>query len=150
MDGETARALVLEIVRGDTTSAEAARKHGLTVAEIEDWRDRFLSGAGNALKSKPLDDEALREAEVKKLKQKIGELVMDIDIIKEAAKPYMPNPSGRQSSVLKQNASETSSRSLFGRLHAPRLPPTVCHTLGHVPADCASRFCRGKRKVFRG
>ena len=28
--------LVLEIVRGDTTPAEAARKHGLTVAEIED------------------------------------------------------------------------------------------------------------------
>ena len=103
-------ALVLEVLRGDTTSAEAARKHGLTVAEIEDWRDRFLSGAENALKSKPLDEEALREAEVKKLKQKIGELVMDIDIIKEGkkiapgdfsvAEPYMPNPSGRQSSVL--------------------------------------------------
>jgi len=79
-------ALVLEILRGDTTAAEAARKHGLTVAEIEDWRDKFLSGAENALRSKPLDDEALREAEVKKLKQKVGELVMDIDILKEAAK----------------------------------------------------------------
>ena len=29
-------ALVLEIVRGETTAAEAARKHGLTVAEVED------------------------------------------------------------------------------------------------------------------
>src|SRR5438105_3828920 len=79
-------ALVLEILRGDTTAAEAARKHALTVAEIEEWKDRFLSGAENALRSKPLDDEALREAEVKKLKQKVGELVMDIDILKEAAK----------------------------------------------------------------
>ena len=34
-------ALVLEILRGDTSLAEAARKHGLTVAEIEEWRDRF-------------------------------------------------------------------------------------------------------------
>lgn len=86
-------ALVLEILRGDTTSAEAARKHGLTVAEVEEWKDRFLSGAENALKSKPLDDEALREAEVKKLKQKIGDLVMDIDILNEAAKLH---PTARQ------------------------------------------------------
>ncbi len=35
-------ALVLELLRGDTSVAEAARKHGLTVAEIEDWRERFL------------------------------------------------------------------------------------------------------------
>ena len=89
-------ALVLEILRGDTTPSEAARKHGLTVGEVEDWRDRFLSGAENALRSKPLDDEALREAEVKKLKQKVGELVMDIDILKEAARPYLPNPTTRQ------------------------------------------------------
>lgn len=86
-------ALVLEILRGDTSSQEAARKHGLTVAEIEEWKERFLTGAENALKSKPLDEEALREAEVKKLKQKIGELVMDMDILKEAARLH---PTTRQ------------------------------------------------------
>jgi transposase-like protein len=90
-------ALVLEIVRGETTAAEAARKHGLTVAEVEDWKERFLSGAENALRSKPLDEEALKDAEIKRLKQKVGELVMDLDILKEAAKPYLPNPSPRQS-----------------------------------------------------
>jgi len=99
-------ALVVEILRGDTSPAEASRKHGLTVAEIEEWKDRFLSGAENALRSKPLDDEALKEAEIKRLKQKIGDLVMDIDIIKEVeriasgdsseAKPYLPNPTARQ------------------------------------------------------
>ena len=91
-------ALVLEILRGETTAAEAARKHGLTVAEVEDWKERFLSGAENALRSKPLDEEALKDAEIKRLKQKVGELVMDIDILKEAAKPYLPNPSLRQTS----------------------------------------------------
>jgi transposase-like protein len=91
-------ALVLEILRGETTAAEAARKHGLTVAEVEDWKERFLSGAENALRSKPLDEEALKDAEIKRLKQKVGELVMDMDILKEAAKPYLPNPSGRQTS----------------------------------------------------
>jgi transposase-like protein len=59
-------ALVLEILRGDTTIAEAARKHALTVAEIEQWKERFLSGAENALRSRPLDDEALKEQEIKR------------------------------------------------------------------------------------
>ena len=91
-------ALVLEILRGETTAAEAARKHGLTVAEIEDWKERFLSGAENALRSKPLDEEAQKDAEIKRLKQKVGELVMDMDILQEAAKPYLPHPSLRQTS----------------------------------------------------
>jgi transposase-like protein len=86
-------ALVLEILRGETTSQEAARIHGLTVAEIEDWKERFLFAAENGLKSRPLDEEALKEAEIKKLKQKIGDLVMDIDILKEAAKLH---PTRRQ------------------------------------------------------
>jgi transposase-like protein len=86
-------ALIIEILRGDTSVAEAARKHGLTVAEIEDWRDRFLSGAENALRTRPLDDDAQKEHEVKRLKQKVGELVMELDVMKEAVKGH---PSLRQ------------------------------------------------------
>jgi transposase-like protein len=86
-------ALVLEILRGETTAAEAARRHGLTVAEIEQWKERFLGGAENALRSRPLDDEALKDQEIKRLQRKVGELVMDIDILKEASKT---NPSPRQ------------------------------------------------------
>jgi len=77
-------ALVLDILRGDTSVAEAARKHGLTVAELEDWKHRFLSGAENALRSRPADDDVHKDREIKRLKQKVGELVMDLDIIKEA------------------------------------------------------------------
>ena len=40
--------------------------------------------------------EVAREAEIKWLKQKSGDVVMDIDILKEAVRPYMPNPSQRQ------------------------------------------------------
>ena len=68
--------------------AEAARRHGLTVAEVEDWRERFLVGAENALRSRPKDEEALKEEQIKKLKQKIGDLVLDNDILREALKPY--------------------------------------------------------------
>ena len=86
-------ALVLSILRGETSVAQAARQHALTVAEIEEWKERFLTAAENGLRSRPLDDEALKDTEIKRLKQKVGELVhasvnvvMDIDILKEAAK----------------------------------------------------------------
>jgi transposase-like protein len=85
-------ALVLSIVKGETSIQEAAQQHGLTVAEIEDWKERFFLGAENALRAKPKDDEALREEQIKKLKQKIGDLVMDIDILREAAKRHPPTP----------------------------------------------------------
>ncbi len=38
-------ALVVSILKGETSVAEAARTHGLTVAEVEDWREKFLLGA---------------------------------------------------------------------------------------------------------
>ena len=81
-------ALILSILKGETSVAEAARKHALTVGEIEDWRDRFVTGAENALRNRPKEDEALKDEQIKKLKQKIGDLVLDNDILREALKPY--------------------------------------------------------------
>lgn len=86
-------ALVIEILRGDLSVAEAARRHGLTVGEVEEWRERFLAGAENALRSRPLDDDAQKAQEIKRLKQKVGELVMELDVVKEAIKGH---PSLRQ------------------------------------------------------
>lgn len=80
--------LILSILKGDTSVAEAARRHSLTVAEIEDWRDRFLLGAENALRTRPKDEEALKDEQIKKLKQKIGDLVLETDVLREALKPY--------------------------------------------------------------
>jgi putative transposase len=67
-------ALVVSILKGETSVAEAARQHGLTVAEVEAWREKFLLGAENALRSRPKDDEALKDEQIKQLKQKIGDL----------------------------------------------------------------------------
>jgi transposase-like protein len=80
--------LVASLLKGEASVAEAARTHGLTVAEVEDWREKFLLGAENALRSRPRDEEALKEEQIKKLKQKIGDLVLDNDILREALKPY--------------------------------------------------------------
>ena len=86
-------ALVLSILKGETTVAEAARKHGLTVADIESWRDTFLLAAENALRSRPKDEEALHQEQVKKLERKVGQLVMELDIAREALKLHpFPEP----------------------------------------------------------
>jgi transposase-like protein len=83
-------ALVLQILQGETSAQEAARKHGLTVAEVEDWKERFLAAAENALRSRPKDEEALKDERIQKLERKIGEMTLDMDILREAAKPYRP------------------------------------------------------------
>lgn len=81
-------AVVVSILKGETSVVEAARTHGLTVAEMEEWREKFLLGAENALRTRPKDEDALKNEQMKKLTQKIGELVLDNDILREALKPY--------------------------------------------------------------
>ena len=88
-------ALVLSLLKGETTAAEAARRHGLKVAEVEDWRDRFLLGAENALRARRKEDEALREEELNRFKRKVGELTIDLDILRTAdrLRPMTPGTS---------------------------------------------------------
>ena len=75
---------VVSILKGETSLQEATGKHGLTAAEVEEWKEKFLSGAKNALRSRPKDEEALKDEQIKKLRQKVGELVLDMDILREA------------------------------------------------------------------
>src|SRR5271154_4300592 len=77
-------ASVVSLLKGETTAVEAARQHGLKVAEVEGWRDRFLLGAENALRTRQKEDETQPEEEINRLKRKAGELTMDLDILREA------------------------------------------------------------------
>ena len=90
-------ALVLSLLRGETSAAEAARKHGLTVAQVEEWKELFLAGAENGLRSRPRDEEGVKDEQIRKLKQKVSELVLDIDVLKEAlrGRPFDPRTSDR-------------------------------------------------------
>ena len=77
-------ALVLSILKGELSEEDGARRHGLTVAEIADWRDRVLQAAHNALRSRPRDADAIKDEQIRRLRQKVGELVVDVDLLKEA------------------------------------------------------------------
>lgn len=77
-------AVVLDLIKGKTTVSEAARTHDQTVAEIESWRDAFLSGGEERMRSNPRDAEARWDAEKKDLHAKIGEQSLHIDVLKKA------------------------------------------------------------------
>lgn len=77
-------AVVLDLIRGKTTPAEVARENALTVAEVERWRADFLEGGQEQLRSHPRDAEASFAAREKDLLAKVGQLTMDIEILKIA------------------------------------------------------------------
>jgi len=77
-------ALVLGILKGEMTVDEAARQHRLTTSEIHEWKDRMLAAAHNALRSRPRDADAIKDEQIRRLQQKVGELVVDVDVLKEA------------------------------------------------------------------
>ncbi|RVU42124.1 DUF1153 domain-containing protein [Lujinxingia sediminis] len=91
---ERRTALVLQIIRGETTVNEAARQYDLKPGEIEQWYETFLDAGENGLKSRPKEEIERKDAQIAKLQQKIGELVMDIDIIKEVHHMARLDPSG--------------------------------------------------------
>lgn len=76
--------VVTDIIKGNTTASEVARTHDLTVAEVEQWMDDFLSMGTEALRSHPRDVEARAKAREKDLLAKIGDLTMQMEAYKIA------------------------------------------------------------------
>ena len=62
-------ALVMEIIQGKTTVAEAARAFDLPPSEIEEWVDDAKRGMENALRAKPLDIREQYEKQLKELQE---------------------------------------------------------------------------------
>ena len=79
-------ALVIEILRGQTTVAEAARTHGLKASDIELWKDTFLTHGENALRSNPRDELEVKDKKIDQLHRKVGELTMEIEVLQFARK----------------------------------------------------------------
>ena len=83
-------ALVLSILKSEMAAEEVAHRHGLALSEVEDWKQRFLSAAHNALRSRPRDEDAIKDEQIRRLKQKVGELVLEMDLLREAARNGRP------------------------------------------------------------
>src|SRR5262249_2248094 len=88
--------------QGDGGGVPRLRRAGLVEHHERRWvqtrpatlraRRWDAAAAENALRSRPKDEEALNDEQLKKLKQKVGELVLDLDILREAAKGRPTDP----------------------------------------------------------
>ena len=71
-------ALVLEIIQGKTTVAEASRAHDLLPSEIETWVDEGKRGMENALRAKPEDVREQYERQLRQLQEAYGEAMLEL------------------------------------------------------------------------
>lgn len=71
-------ALVLEIIQGKTTVAEASRQFDLPPSEIEEWVAQGKAGMENALRAKPEDVREQYEKQLKDLQEAYGEAMLEL------------------------------------------------------------------------
>ena len=71
-------ALVLDIIQGKTTVAEASRSYDLSPSEIENWVDDAKRGMENALRANPLDIKEQYERQIKDLQEAYGEAMLEL------------------------------------------------------------------------
>ena len=71
-------ALVMEIIQGKTTVAEASRSFDLQPSEVEEWVDEAKWGMENALRTKPLEIKEQYERQIKDLQEAYGEAMLEL------------------------------------------------------------------------
>ena len=71
-------ALVMEIIQGKTTVAEASRSFDLPPSDIEEWVDDAKKGMENALRAKPLEVKEQYERQLKELQEADGEAMLEL------------------------------------------------------------------------
>lgn len=77
-------AIILDVLKGSISVPEACRKYGFTQGEFRRWADEYHRGGVDALKVNRKGLEAEHRTEVKRLQAKIGQLVMENEIRREA------------------------------------------------------------------
>ena len=88
---------VLRLLHGEDLEL-LSRELGVTAAELSGWRDGFLAAGEASLKTRPAD---AREAEIGRLKEKVGDLTMANELLEakierlETARPLASRRSRR-------------------------------------------------------
>ena len=71
-------ALVIEILQGKTTVAEASRAFDLQPSEVENWVEDAKRGIENALRTNPLDMREQYEKQLKELQEAYVEAMLEL------------------------------------------------------------------------
>lgn len=80
-------ALVLEIIQGKATVAEASRAYDLPPSEIENWVDDGKRGMEIALRANPQDVREQYERQLKGLQEAYGEAMLELRARKKLGNP---------------------------------------------------------------
>jgi transposase-like protein len=75
--------LLLELIRGEKKLVEVCREHDLKQSEVETWMETFVAAGERGLKARSEDEQAVHEREVRELRAKVGELVLELDARKK-------------------------------------------------------------------
>ena len=71
-------ALVLDIIQGKTSVAEASRAYDLPPSEIEEWVEEGKKAMENALRTKPLEIKEQYERQLRELQEAYGEAMLEL------------------------------------------------------------------------
>ena len=82
--GEFKAKVALEALQGQRTIAELATRHELHPNVITQWRRQAIEKLARVFDDKGLEVRANRDAEVTKLHAKIGQLVVERDLLAKA------------------------------------------------------------------
>jgi hypothetical protein len=89
--------VVLRLLRGEALDL-LSRELGIPAARLATWREAFLTAGQEAMKTHPLDT---RDRELGRLREKLGESTMDIELLREKIgrletnRPFAPRRSRR-------------------------------------------------------
>jgi len=75
--------LLLQLIKGEPKLVDACREHDLKQSEVEGWMETFVQGGERSLKARSEDEQAVHEREVRELRAKVGELVLELDARKK-------------------------------------------------------------------
>ena len=77
--------VALEAIRGEATIAELVSKHGVHQTLINAWKRQAIEGMAGLFSGKAEAAAAEREGDLEKLHAKIGQLVVERDVLAKAS-----------------------------------------------------------------
>jgi transposase-like protein len=80
--------VVMDILKGAREIHEICREHDLKQSVVERWVSDFIETGTKGLKLRGPKEKALREAEIKELRAKIGELVLENTVLKKSQEMF--------------------------------------------------------------
>ncbi len=91
---ETKLKIVLSVLSGESSQAEAARRHGISETSIGKWKEQFLDGGRHGLEhgaksAKPTGREAALAEQVDDLTRALGEAHVELRALKRGGPQAM-------------------------------------------------------------